>query len=86
MSEHHHVDFFELPVTDIAAAKAFYAAAFGWSYVDYGPDYADIRGAGLSGGLRKDADGADPRRRDGHHLLRQPRRQRARRRRGRRRR
>jgi predicted enzyme related to lactoylglutathione lyase len=52
MSQHHTVDFFEIPVLDMAGAKAFYAAAFGWSYEDYGPEYADIRGAGLSGGLR----------------------------------
>lgn len=52
MSKHHTVDFFEIPVRDMDGAKAFYAAAFGWSYEDYGPEYADIRGAGLSGGLR----------------------------------
>jgi uncharacterized protein len=49
---HHHIDFIELPVTDIEAAKAFYARAFGWSFVDYGPEYADIQGAGVSGGLK----------------------------------
>lgn len=49
---HHHIDFIELPVTDIEKAKAFYAQAFGWSFVDYGPEYADIRAAGVSGGLR----------------------------------
>ena len=52
MSKHHTVDFFEIPVLDMDGAKAFYAAAFGWSYEDYGPEYADIRGAGLAGGLR----------------------------------
>lgn len=52
MSKHHTVDFFEIPVLDMAGAKAFYAAAFNWSYEDYGPEYADIRGAGLAGGLR----------------------------------
>jgi len=52
MSRHHAVDFFEIPVTEMAGAKAFFAAAFGWSYQDYGSDYADIHGAGLSGGLR----------------------------------
>lgn len=52
MSKHHTVDFFEIPVVDMAGAKAFFKAAFGWSYEDYGPEYADIRGAGLSGGLR----------------------------------
>jgi predicted enzyme related to lactoylglutathione lyase len=53
MATHHHIDFVELPAVDLAASKAFYAAAFGWSFVDYGDDYADIRGAGLAGGLRK---------------------------------
>ena len=52
MPTHHTVDFFEIPVLDMEGAKAFYSAAFGWSYEDYGPEYADIRGAGLSGGLR----------------------------------
>lgn len=59
-NRHHRVDFFELPATDIEVAKAFYAKAFGWSFVDYGPEYADVRGAGLSGGLRK-VDAAPPR-------------------------
>ncbi len=53
MSTHHHIDFIELPVTDVAAAKSFYARAFGWTFVDYGPDYADIQSAGLAGGLKK---------------------------------
>jgi predicted enzyme related to lactoylglutathione lyase len=52
MSRHHAVDFFEIPVVEMAGAKAFYAAAFGWSFQDWGPDYADIQGAGLAGGLR----------------------------------
>lgn len=60
MSTHHHVDFFELPTVNLEAGKAFYAAAFGWSFVDYGPDYADVQGAGLSGGLRK-VEAAPPR-------------------------
>ena len=52
MPTHHTVDFFEIPVLDMDGSKAFYAAAFGWSFKDYGPEYADIQGAGLSGGLR----------------------------------
>ena len=52
MSRHHAVDFFEIPVLDMAGSKAFYAAAFGWAYKDYGDTYADIQGAGLPGGLR----------------------------------
>jgi predicted enzyme related to lactoylglutathione lyase len=54
MSRHHHkVDFFELPTVDLGRAKAFYGAVFGWTFEDWGPDYADIQAAGLSGGLRR---------------------------------
>jgi predicted enzyme related to lactoylglutathione lyase len=34
------INFLELPVADTGAAKAFYGAAFGWRFDDYGPDYA----------------------------------------------
>ena len=34
------LNYVELPVGDIAAAKAFYEAAFGWPLTDYGPTYA----------------------------------------------
>lgn len=54
---HHEIDYIELAATDIAAAKSFYAAAFGWSLVDYGPDYAGIRAGGREvGGLRRDTE------------------------------
>jgi len=54
---HHAIDYVEIPVTDIDAAKSFYAAAFGWSLVDYGPDYAGIQGDGREiGGLRRDSE------------------------------
>jgi predicted enzyme related to lactoylglutathione lyase len=51
---HHAIDYIELSVTDLAAAKAFYAAAFGWGFNDYGPEYAGIRkdGGGEMGGMR----------------------------------
>lgn len=41
---HHAIDYIELSVTDVAKAKRFYAKAFGWSFNDYGPDYAGIQG------------------------------------------
>ena len=34
------LNYVELPVTDVGAAKAFYEAAFGWSLTDFGPTYA----------------------------------------------
>ena len=50
--EHHTIDYIEFTVKDLAAAKYFYAAAFGWSFNDYGPTDAGIRrGEGESGGL-----------------------------------
>ena len=30
------IDYVELPVTDFATAKAFYGAAFGWAFEDWG--------------------------------------------------
>lgn len=42
---HHSINYVELTVTDLAAAKAFYADAFGWRFVDYGPEYAGIASA-----------------------------------------
>lgn len=56
-SEHHRIDYVELAAPDLEAAKAFYAAAFGWEFTDYGPAYAGIRGAGdrEAGGLSAEA-------------------------------
>ncbi len=51
---HHAIDYVELPVDDLAAARAFYTAAFDWAFNEYGPDYAGIRdasGDGEVGGL-----------------------------------
>ncbi len=39
---HHALNYVELTVTDLQAAKDFYAAAFGWKFVDYGDQYAGI--------------------------------------------
>ena len=50
--EHHGIDYVELTVPDVAAAKRFYGAALGWSFNDYGPGYAGIVGLGREmGGL-----------------------------------
>jgi len=54
MHTHHAIDYIELTVADVAAAKQFYAAAFGWTFNDYGPDYAGIKGESREmGGLKK---------------------------------
>ena len=46
-----HITYFELPCTQTGASKAFYAEAFGWTFRDFGEQYAEISGAGLTGGL-----------------------------------
>ncbi len=50
---HHTLDYFEIPVTDMAAAKMFYGSVFGWTFQDWGDDYASFENAGLNGGLAK---------------------------------
>ena len=45
------INYIELPATNLAATKKFFTDAFDWSFVDYGPDYAAIQGAGLDGGF-----------------------------------
>ena len=39
---HHTVDFIEIGVTDLVAAKRFYSQAFGWEIVDTGPESASV--------------------------------------------
>ena len=57
MSDHDaKIHYVELPAPDMAAMKAFYGEAFGWTFTDYGPTYAAFHGAGLDGGF--DASGA----------------------------
>ena len=37
------MDYVELAVDDLEEAKAFYSRALGWTFNDYGPDYAGIQ-------------------------------------------
>jgi predicted enzyme related to lactoylglutathione lyase len=54
---HHAIDYIEISVRDLAAAKRFYNGAFGWEFNDYGPSYAGIRGADREmGGLAQAVD------------------------------
>jgi predicted enzyme related to lactoylglutathione lyase len=39
----HVIDYVEFAVDDLEQAKAFYAKALGWTFNDYGPDYAGIQ-------------------------------------------
>lgn len=45
------IDYVEFTTRKIRDSKAFFKQAFGWSYVDYGDGYAEIRDAGVVGGF-----------------------------------
>jgi hypothetical protein len=49
------LNYVELPVSDIASAKAFYEAAFGWEMTAFGPTYAATLSGDTDIGLQADA-------------------------------
>ena len=53
------IDYVELPsVTAHELTRAFYAKAFGWTFADYGPDYAATEGNTVDVGLNGQPDDA----------------------------
>lgn len=53
MSKKDLINYVELPAHDLNATKAFFVEAFGWSFVDYGPEYTAFANEGLDGGFFK---------------------------------
>ncbi len=51
MNEHEKINYVEFPAKDIEAAKSFFSSVFGWSFVDYGPEYTAFSNEGLDGGF-----------------------------------
>ncbi len=51
MLVHHQLDYVEFPACDLSATKAFFEAAFGWTFTDFGPDYSAFSKQGLDGGF-----------------------------------
>lgn len=51
MNVHEKINYVEFPARDIEATKAFFSQAFGWAFVDYGPDYTAFSDEGLDGGF-----------------------------------
>lgn len=46
------INYVELPGADFAALERFYAAAFGWTFTSYGPEYhAFTDASGFNGGF-----------------------------------
>jgi uncharacterized protein len=46
------IDYVEFSVRSVTGAKKFYGSVFGWSFEDYGPDYASFSDGRLSGGFQ----------------------------------
>lgn len=55
MADDHNpaLDYIEFTSPEVEKTQAFFTQAFGWSFIDYGPDYKDIQGAGLGGGIER---------------------------------
>lgn len=51
MPIHEKMNYVEYPSRNLAATKAFFQATFGWSFADYGPEYAAFSDQGLDGGF-----------------------------------
>jgi len=54
MSQEEHdrrIDYVEFKTSDMEASKAFYSSVFGWSFTDWGPDYASFEDGRLTGGF-----------------------------------
>ena len=53
MLEHEKINYVEYPSSDLEATKKFFMTAFGWEFLDYGPEYTAFSGEGLDGGFYK---------------------------------
>ena len=53
MNLHEKINYVEFPAKDLAGTKAFFESVFGWSFVDYGPEYTAFENQGLDGGFFK---------------------------------
>ncbi len=53
MNHHEKINYVEFPAKDMEATRAFFTTVFGWSFVEYGPDYMAFSNAGIDGGFFK---------------------------------
>lgn len=51
MNLHEKINYVEFPARDIQATKEFFTQAFGWSFQDFGPEYAAFSNQGIDGGF-----------------------------------
>ncbi len=53
MNKHEKINYIEFPSKDLEATKSFFTSVFGWSFTDYGPEYAAFSNEGIDGGFFK---------------------------------
>tara|TARA_B100001059_G_scaffold109513_1_gene109563 strand:+ start:304 stop:651 length:348 start_codon:yes stop_codon:yes gene_type:complete len=53
MTQNNKINYIEIPAQNIAATKDFFSDVFGWSFIDYGPEYCSFIGQGVDGGFFK---------------------------------
>jgi predicted enzyme related to lactoylglutathione lyase len=47
------INYIEIPAKNIEATKEFFGNVFGWSFIDYGPEYSSFTDQGVDGGFFK---------------------------------
>ena len=53
MKKYETINYIEFPAKNLEQTKAFFTEVFGWSFVDYGPDYTAFSSEGIDGGFFK---------------------------------
>jgi uncharacterized protein len=53
------IDYIEMPSRNLAETKRFFSALLGWSFVDYGADYASFDDGRMTGGFFSSAKTSD---------------------------
>lgn len=53
MNTNNRINYLEFAADDLLSVKEFYKSAFGWTFTDYGPDYAAFNDGALDGGFAK---------------------------------
>ncbi len=53
MNKHEKINYVEFPSKDLEVTKKFFGKIFGWSFVDYGPEYIAFTNKGIDGGFYK---------------------------------
>lgn len=54
MSDEREITYIEFAAADLETTKAFFTEAFGWTFTDWGPDYADSPSGGPTVGFYRD--------------------------------